>query len=299
MAPEQVLGDGSIGPPADVYALAHIAFTALVGQAYWRPDSGNAVQLGLKKAVEGDIVPASSRAAAAGVALRNGFDAWFARATARDPKLRPTVRELVRGLEDLETEADRRASKTAPMSVGVRRAAEQEPTATTAQMAAASVIRAKKARSPRAWWLVILIVVAAGIVATLVLIDDAGPPAAPERSAEQSRTLLVAIAHKIVGHLQRGEYEAIGEPLSEVTRQAWPPDRRERAWQTVLGELGAFEGVGGDRHAESGESRIVWVELTFEKGTLDLKLVFDKAGEIVGVWFTNPLPHPKSHKETP
>ena len=33
MSPEQIRGDGAIGPRADLYALGHIAFTLLVGQA--------------------------------------------------------------------------------------------------------------------------------------------------------------------------------------------------------------------------------------------------------------------------
>src|SRR5262249_41483169 len=35
MAPEQIRGKGDIGPGADVYALGHIAYTLLVGEAYW------------------------------------------------------------------------------------------------------------------------------------------------------------------------------------------------------------------------------------------------------------------------
>ncbi len=34
MPPEQIQGKGNIGPAADIYALAHIAFTLLVGQPY-------------------------------------------------------------------------------------------------------------------------------------------------------------------------------------------------------------------------------------------------------------------------
>jgi serine/threonine-protein kinase len=39
MAPEQAKGDGKIGPRADLYALAHIAYTALVGKPYWVEDA--------------------------------------------------------------------------------------------------------------------------------------------------------------------------------------------------------------------------------------------------------------------
>ncbi len=42
MPPEQVRGEGTIGPPADVYALGHIAFALLTGRAYWA-DEQNAL----------------------------------------------------------------------------------------------------------------------------------------------------------------------------------------------------------------------------------------------------------------
>src|SRR5262249_37587589 len=74
-------------PAVDVYALGQIAFTLLVGREYWHPEACNVAEpfvLGLR-IVSGIDSPARERAAALGVDLPDTFDAWFARACAKDP----------------------------------------------------------------------------------------------------------------------------------------------------------------------------------------------------------------------
>lgn len=82
MAPEQVRGDGDIDGRADLYAMAQLAFTWLVGHAYWEPeaDSATGVYSLLLKVAAGVKEPASLRAEPFGVPLGPAFDDWFARA---------------------------------------------------------------------------------------------------------------------------------------------------------------------------------------------------------------------------
>jgi Protein kinase domain len=100
MAPEQLRG-GPITGAADRYALAMIAFTFLVGDAYWSVEmAGGGGPLGFAlAAVHGPVEPASARAAMLGVSLPPAFDAWFARAAAADPAQRfASASEAVRAL---------------------------------------------------------------------------------------------------------------------------------------------------------------------------------------------------------
>ena len=85
MAPEQLNTDARLTGAADRYALAMVAYTFLVGAAYWRNEAreSNALALALV-AVRGPSERASVRAAERGVTLPPEFDAWFARATAVD-----------------------------------------------------------------------------------------------------------------------------------------------------------------------------------------------------------------------
>lgn len=90
MAPEQFLVDSAVSPATDLYALAMIAYTMLVGQTYWYEESkkGANVFAFAAYATLGPQEPASTRALRSGVALPATFDKWFARATSRKPEER-------------------------------------------------------------------------------------------------------------------------------------------------------------------------------------------------------------------
>lgn len=92
MAPEQIRGDGAIGPPTDIYALAHVAYTLLTGEPYWAPEGRFLLSVFtlFQKILAGHRDAASARAARRGVTLPPAFDAWFAAATALDPAERPS-----------------------------------------------------------------------------------------------------------------------------------------------------------------------------------------------------------------
>jgi eukaryotic-like serine/threonine-protein kinase len=104
MAPEQAVGEAGIGPAADIYALGHIAFTLLVGEAFWEETArcvASPVVL-LAKVALGSAQTATQRASALGVSLPSGIDAWFAKATARVPRERfETASELVEALSEV------------------------------------------------------------------------------------------------------------------------------------------------------------------------------------------------------
>ncbi|WP_437901029.1 protein kinase domain-containing protein [Sorangium sp. So ce124] len=89
MAPEQFSGE-SVSRAADIFALGMIAYTLLVGKAYWLNDRrkyDNALAFAAL-AVHGPQESASARADAEGVKLPPAFDAWFTKVTARAPEAR-------------------------------------------------------------------------------------------------------------------------------------------------------------------------------------------------------------------
>src|SRR5262249_49118673 len=82
-------GDGTIGPPADLYALAHIAYALLVGRAYWMDEQETLPMYAfMNKMITGLDEPPSVRAKRSGVELPAAFDAWFTRATSTSPEER-------------------------------------------------------------------------------------------------------------------------------------------------------------------------------------------------------------------
>lgn len=88
MSPEALEGDGAIDGRADVYALGHVAFTLLVGDAYWERlfREARGYHAVLVRVLRGSAPDAQRRAAEHGVALPGAMNAWFAKATAKRPE---------------------------------------------------------------------------------------------------------------------------------------------------------------------------------------------------------------------
>ena len=85
MSPEQIRGEGAIEPRADIYALGHIAYAMLAGEAYWTEESRAAGALFplLSNILTGVKEPPSIRALRRkGSQVPPGFDEWFLKATA-------------------------------------------------------------------------------------------------------------------------------------------------------------------------------------------------------------------------
>ncbi len=87
MPVEQIQGSRTIGPECDRYALGHIAYAMLTGEAYWHQESReHGVIAVCMRVAEGIKERATVRAKRRrDVTLPSAFDAWFARAVARDP----------------------------------------------------------------------------------------------------------------------------------------------------------------------------------------------------------------------
>lgn len=119
MSPEQIRGDGTIDGRADLYALGQIAFTLLVGYAYWSPETETSagVYSLLLKVVDGASEPALVRADQRGVRLPAAFDEWYSRATHRLVSERfDSASELVEQLADaLSVERPRVVAAAAPL----------------------------------------------------------------------------------------------------------------------------------------------------------------------------------------
>ncbi|WP_394838352.1 serine/threonine protein kinase [Pendulispora rubella] len=100
MSPEQCRG-GKVTAAADVYAFGMIAYTLLVGEAYFADEfahTSNLVAFALAT-VNGPIDPASVRASNRQVQLPKAFDGWFGTVTHVDPERRfASTGEAVRAL---------------------------------------------------------------------------------------------------------------------------------------------------------------------------------------------------------
>jgi serine/threonine-protein kinase len=119
MAPEQFSSQARLSPQTDLYAFGLLAFSVLAGKSYWHDDAKASTSLleFAKKVMGAPTVPASQVAARYGVRLPSGFDAWFARATARAQADRfATASEAMTALEAAagSSEASSRIDEATP-----------------------------------------------------------------------------------------------------------------------------------------------------------------------------------------
>jgi hypothetical protein len=102
MPPEQIRGDGDIGPRADGYALGHVAYALLTGEPYWKEEgSASPALYTIFRRVLGGVVEAPTVRARrrSDVTLPPAFDGWFGKATALEAADRfASASELVAAL---------------------------------------------------------------------------------------------------------------------------------------------------------------------------------------------------------
>jgi dienelactone hydrolase len=97
---------------------------------------------------------------------------------------------------------------------------------------------------------------------------------------------LVPGAEQFVDRLARGEYAAAAQRFDEAVARALPADKLEQTWQSVVAGAGAFKGRLRSNAVKDQGLDIVVVTCAFEKAAIDVKVVFNKKGEIAGLWFS-------------
>jgi serine/threonine protein kinase len=105
LAPEQLRGDGAIGPPADVYTLGLVALEALTGR---RPFSGEPVETALARLEQAPEIPTD---------LPDPWPRLLRAMTAVAPGTRPTAAEVVHRLDGAPDAADVTNAQTAAVAL--------------------------------------------------------------------------------------------------------------------------------------------------------------------------------------
>ena len=199
MAPEQLHNGGRVTPATDSYALAFVAYTLLVGRAYFEDDDAPENVFALAELIRGGArEAASARARRAGVALPAELDEVFARATAATPGERyGSAVELVEALASalrVPLPAEQAGGLPPPPEIVPL----HPPEATTQRVTAlpeSAPARGSAARPPRPWqvraplrWVVPIALVVGSVLALIAVTatrrsGSRPPPAVSARAA--------------------------------------------------------------------------------------------------------------------
>ncbi|HHY12495.1 MAG TPA: alpha/beta fold hydrolase [Firmicutes bacterium] len=95
---------------------------------------------------------------------------------------------------------------------------------------------------------------------------------------------LEGMAKEMIAAMAQGRYEDARKEFDKKMAVAAPASRLEDIWTATISQAGNWEKTARTRFTEEAGYRVVYVASLFEKGSLDIKVVFDNQGKISGMW---------------
>ena len=105
------------------------------------------------------------------------------------------------------------------------------------------------------------------------------------RAAEQAENTPETLAREFVTQLAQGDYrEAVSSFDSKMSHHL-PEDKLQKLWEGISGQWGEFQEIQSIRLQKVPQYQIALVTCRFEKGLLDVKVVFSANQQIAGLFF--------------
>jgi hypothetical protein len=96
---------------------------------------------------------------------------------------------------------------------------------------------------------------------------------------------LTGKAHDFVTMLSQGDYNGCVAKFDETMKTGLPEPKLQEAWNTIQKQVGNFQKQIGVRQTQEAGYEVVYVTCQFEKGKIDVKIVYDGAEAVTGLWF--------------
>lgn len=117
------------------------------------------------------------------------------------------------------------------------------------------------------------------------------PLGAQEHPAVPDRT---SAARSIISSLAARNFAAVVERFDSTMQRVMPQPKLADAWDALVGQVGAFASQGeATPDRVQGLDRVTVVS-SFAHATIDVRIVFNQAGQVSGLWFAPHAPPPSS-----
>ncbi|MGB3341191.1 MAG: DUF3887 domain-containing protein [bacterium] len=110
-----------------------------------------------------------------------------------------------------------------------------------------------------------------------------------KKSESQKAGDYTTLAEQFVKILVNEEYEKAVQSFDKTMESTLPADKLEIAWQNLITQVGHYKRQLGVRQTKEQGYDIVFVSCEFEINNADIKIVFNNAKEIAGLWFVPPI----------
>ena len=94
------------------------------------------------------------------------------------------------------------------------------------------------------------------------------------------------IARQIVLQVAQGDFAGVEQRLAERIKPLLPIEALRASWQAIERQVGAFREVGTTTEVQTQQGLVHVVTCVFERGSLDVNIVLNGAGEIVSLTVT-------------
>src|SRR5262245_2487150 len=129
----------------------------------------------------------------------------------------------------------------------------------------------------------------AGVVSIAFLLGSV-PGIRAEEAAIPDRK---AAAEGFVELLAKGNFAGAVGMFDAKMQSALPEEKLRDAWAAINTKAGRFQNRVRTQAQKVGAYDVVFVTCQFEKGPLDVKVVFDSDGKVGGLFFTPSAPKPE------
>lgn len=96
---------------------------------------------------------------------------------------------------------------------------------------------------------------------------------------------LTPLATEFVESLVKQDFANAVKNFDSTMKGVMSEEKLQEVWQGLLAQSGSFKKQTGVRQTQEQGFNIVFVTCEFEKSTLNIKVVFNDASEISGLWF--------------
>ena len=96
---------------------------------------------------------------------------------------------------------------------------------------------------------------------------------------------LTASAQDLVSLLANEDFATATNDFDSTMEAALPPQKLGQAWQSLIAQAGSFRQQVSTRTEKIASYDVVFVTCEFERATMDIKVAFDSARQITGLWF--------------
>jgi len=122
------------------------------------------------------------------------------------------------------------------------------------------------------------------LILAAIVLTNFSPSAAPNRQTS-SNDDPAAVAKKLVNQLAKGDFTGATESFDETMKTRLPAEKLTQAWNSLITKVGGYKRQLGERTERMLQYEVVFVTCRFEKTVLDVKVVFNDAKQITGLWF--------------